>query len=616
MKINQTSDYLRRLILRYSIMATVSAGIMIALIVIVPFSIRLQKEQNSNLIHQVHVKSMIVEEFLSRAADTASQITSRTQIRKKLDAYNRQEIDLATLLDFSTPKLVDAMRLSEDVVGISRLDKMYNLTVQTGQVIPEELWSIPAESSLDVLINGPINIDSDSYIVLGAPILGRNSQRIGTDIILFKADRLRQMIEDYSGLGDSGETILGKIEDNEISLFYPFRTQIEKKTNSPSQSEESSRALFTSSIDQDGLYAFNNSQGTDSIIVFEPIRGGLWGLFIRMDKYELYGSVYQLILVTGGMVACLILLGAWGMHRLLRPMVGKILIHTDDLEAKIEEQTTELKGSYERLKCIQGELSQKHKMEAIGTMAGGIAHNFNNNLAIILGNIDIAKKNKTQPAMVENCLSNARIAVMRSRDLISQILTYSRKKTPSLVPIKLHSILNETIQLLHATIPSSITVTHQVSNDSDHTILADESQIQEALFNLCNNAVQAMNDVGTLSLSLNHTELQPQDILNRYNCNPGLYLRLSVQDDGCGISSNVQENIFDPFFTTKDVNKGTGMGLSTVQGIMQKMNGMITVKSSIGRGSTFTLYFPIIKERNEPPTNWEYENLDSYQEVI
>ncbi len=243
---------------------------------------------------------------------------------------------------------------------------------------------------------------------------------------------------------------------------------------------------------------------------------------------------------------------------------------------------------------LEKQLLQKHKMEAIGYMAGGMAHNFNNNLSIILGNVELAQIKLAGNPEVIPLLKNATTAILRSRDLIKQLLIYSRKGIQNKAPIQLATIINETVDLLRSTLPTTVSL-ESVSSPGYAPIFiyADASQIQEVVINLCNNAVQAMDEQGTVKISIAPAELISADIPAEYDANPGRYAKLSVQDTGCGIATETIDKIFDPFFTTKGEYEGAGMGLATVQGIVAQHDGIIKVDSVPNRGTVFNLYFPI-----------------------
>ncbi len=272
-------------------------------------------------------------------------------------------------------------------------------------------------------------------------------------------------------------------------------------------------------------------------------------------------------------------------------MQGKQLLYSTIYDIserkKMEKQHLELE--------IQ--LRQKYKMEAVGVMAGGMAHNFNNNLSIILGNIELLKMKMSPISKVDDYLNNAQIAILRSRDLVKQILTYSRQDMKDKTLIQLPLIIDETMKLLHSTMPTTINLHHRISSDSHALMInADPSQVQECLVNLCNNAMHAMEEVGELTIALDSVELQKHDISAQYECQPGRYVKLSVQDTGVGMSAETVDKIFDLFYTTKPVDEGTGVGLSTVQGIVSQYGGLIKVNSRIGEGTTFELYFPVTEQ--------------------
>ncbi len=246
---------------------------------------------------------------------------------------------------------------------------------------------------------------------------------------------------------------------------------------------------------------------------------------------------------------------------------------------------------------MEDQLRQKYIMEAVGLMAGGIAHNFNNNLAIILGNVELSQIRLPEGSGVAEYLNNAKIAIMRSRDLVQQILTYSRDGEGVKLPVQLPLLIDETIKLLRSTLPATIDLQKAISASCySTTIHADSSRVQEALINLCNNAVYAMDEQGILTIGLDAVQLHAQEIPAQFVCLPGRYVKLSIHDTGSGIAPEHVDKVFDPFFTTKDVNEGTGMGLATVHSIIAQHNGMIKVASHPGEGTTFELYFPMVEQ--------------------
>ncbi|WP_321391522.1 response regulator [uncultured Desulfuromusa sp.] len=279
-------------------------------------------------------------------------------------------------------------------------------------------------------------------------------------------------------------------------------------------------------------------------------------------------------------------------------LVSSSRIMNDNHEVQYLIHTAMDVSELERLEKL---LRQKYKMEAVGLLAGGIAHNFNNNLSIILGNLELSKMRLTPESEVIPFLDNALIGVNRSRSLVQKILNYSSQGTGNHAPMKVALVFEETMKLLRSTFPVTVVFQKKVSPEASVAIIkADSSQIQEVLINLCNNAIYAMAEEGVLTVSLETIELKANDaLLNNNENNPGSYVKISVEDTGCGMSTELIDKIFDPFFTTKGVGVGSGMGLSTVQGIVNQYGGLMTVQSLPGQGSIFDIYFPRIETTHQ-----------------
>ncbi len=248
-------------------------------------------------------------------------------------------------------------------------------------------------------------------------------------------------------------------------------------------------------------------------------------------------------------------------------------------------------------KNLEFQLRQAQKMEAVGTLAGGIAHDFNNILAVILGYMLLVKNEVLPESKAAGDLNEAIKASYRARDLIQRILTYSRSSEQESKPISIQQILLESLKLLRASIPQTIEIQTEIK--SNRMIAADSTQIQQVMINLCTNASHAMkSNGGMLTVKLEdvtHKELQRKHIPFTYD----QYVKLSVQDNGTGISNEIKDRIFDPYFTTKPKGEGTGMGLPIVQGIVQSYNGIIRFDSKVGEGSTFEIYLPSLDTISE-----------------
>jgi signal transduction histidine kinase/ActR/RegA family two-component response regulator len=247
-------------------------------------------------------------------------------------------------------------------------------------------------------------------------------------------------------------------------------------------------------------------------------------------------------------------------------------------------------------KRLEFQLQQARKMESFGTLAGGIAHDFNNILGIIIGNTELAMDDLPKWNPVYSNLEEILNAGFRARDVVRQLLSFARGTKLEKKPVNIGLIIQESLKLLRASIPTSIELRQNIPKDID-TILANPTQLNQILINLSTNAHHAMPYGGILEISLENVDLDEESAAQYPDLNPGRYVNLNVSDTGQGISAKEMHRIFDPYFTTKDVGKGTGMGLSVVHGIVKSHEGTISVQSEYGKGTTVSIFFPVVEKQ-------------------
>ena len=262
------------------------------------------------------------------------------------------------------------------------------------------------------------------------------------------------------------------------------------------------------------------------------------------------------------------------------------------------QDITSRRDAEEMRRQLESQLFQAQKMETLGTLAGGIAHDFNNLLTGILGYQDLALEAIEEPDACRNYLASSREASMRARELVDQILTFSRQTGSEKVPVALAQVIEEARRFLRATVPSDIRMEIEIAPECGR-VLADATQLHQVLLNLGSNAAHAMRATGgTIRLVLSQVTLDAAHLATmRLKLRPGDYARLEFSDTGVGMDEETRKRIFDPFFTTKEVGQGTGLGLSVAHGIIHNHRGAITVESEPGRGTTFTIYLPIASDR-------------------
>ncbi len=248
---------------------------------------------------------------------------------------------------------------------------------------------------------------------------------------------------------------------------------------------------------------------------------------------------------------------------------------------------------------LEKRISQAQKMESIGVLAGGIAHDFNNLLFPIIGLTEIIMEDAPNGSLLHENAEEIFKAAMRARDLVKQILAFSRESEHKKIPVRLQKIIGEVVKLSRSTLPSDIDINHQTFGDCG-LAMVDPSQIHQVLMNLITNAYHAVELTGgNISVQLKSIVLGGDEVFGN-TLPPGPYAALSVSDTGHGIDPSVREKIFEPYVTTKKQGKGTGLGLSVVYGIVKGHNGDIKVYSEVGKGTTFNVYLPMIEKNSEP----------------
>ncbi len=271
--------------------------------------------------------------------------------------------------------------------------------------------------------------------------------------------------------------------------------------------------------------------------------------------------------------------------------VTNIVINHEDITEKVKTEKEN--------RLLQEQVLHSQKMESIGTLAGGIAHDFNNILGIIMGFSELSLSFLNQQDKLESNLKKIISASERAKEMVQQILDFSRKSDLQMEELNLPLIISETRTFLRSSIPTSINLISDIENNLG-PILGNATQINQVLMNLCTNASHAMEKTGSgsIKIALKAETVSPAENED-LNLQVGEYQKLTISDSGCGIDPEVMDRIFEPYFTTKPKDKGTGMGLAVVYGIVMSHGGKITVKSQLGIGTTFEIYLPALKQRRK-----------------
>lgn len=281
-----------------------------------------------------------------------------------------------------------------------------------------------------------------------------------------------------------------------------------------------------------------------------------------------------------------------------RQYVEKDLATIGRLADHFAQAVAGLRDRAERERLLQN-LRQSQKMEAVGTLAGGVAHDFNNMLTPILGYTELLLAQLPPADKMRENLSEIKKAAQRARSLVQQILTFSRQRENEMICVQVQPIVKECLKMLRSSLPTTIEIKENIDNECG-SVMADPTQLQQVLINICTNAAHAMEERGgTLEVELRERSFSPADELPLEQMRPGNYVCLEVRDTGCGMDTAILDRIFEPYFTTKPQGKGTGIGLALVHGIIKSHGGHIRVDSEKGGGTTFGVYLPVCCHQEE-----------------
>lgn len=295
-------------------------------------------------------------------------------------------------------------------------------------------------------------------------------------------------------------------------------------------------------------------------------------------------------------------LGEKSIRKSYYPELQQRIAELERSNRELQEEIAERRVAQASAKKLAQQLQQSQKMEAIGTLAGGIAHDFNNILSAIIGYTELAQLHMQANCSQTDCqaakdLDRVLLASERARELVRQILTFSRRQDYEQIPLPFAQVVTDALSLLRSSLPQSVEIRTRIEIE-DELIMGNATQIHQIVMNLGTNANDAMGEGGgILTVEIDRIEIEPIDEKSRIlQLAPGPYLLLKICDNGCGMERSMLDKIFDPYFTTKPKDKGTGMGLAVVHGIVRSHNGLITVYSEPGKGTSFLIYLPQIAD--------------------
>ncbi len=341
------SDTLPRRIISFAIAGMLITVLLVGMITTIPLYHIAKTEADNGLRRNAHARAMVVSEHLEHFSNVAQQIASRTHARKQLAAYNRGELSQLKLEAIVAPILDDALRQSQGVAGIIRLDAKGEAVVIVGMPISTHDWPELKPGAKRPYFSSPFTVNGHSFLVVVAPILDRQGGFVGTDLVIFRLAGLWALLEDRSGLGNSGRLMLGRSDGEDLWLFGTVGA-----SNVPATfgaNEDGRLALIRATRGDSGLLLGEDPSGVKVVSAYEGIDLSQWGLALSMDADELYAPANRQLRYTGIAVLLLMMVGSVGVLALTRPLIGRIVVDTDELSRQIEEKAAELAASRETL---------------------------------------------------------------------------------------------------------------------------------------------------------------------------------------------------------------------------------------------------------------------------
>lgn len=582
---------LRNKLILASAIGMLVLGLFIAFVGLFPMVDHLKREQRNHLDYMASVKILAIDQVIGQFKGLALQVTSRTKAREKLEAFNRGEVSLDDLKLFSTPILEDALNRSELIVGITRLDQNNQVVVPVGMQVNREGW--PSLLRFDKpQVVGPVFTKGMSLIVVAAPILDRQGERVGVDIVAFQINSLKHLTADDFGWSVTGRTLLGEIRDGEFASFFSLGgKEVELLKNAELLNE-----LKTIQVIGSGLFTWQQSPGKEVLLAARDLPGTPWLLMLKVDSDEAYADVRERARPIAGTILGMVLVGTLGMFLLVRPLAGQMLIHSDELQDRIRLKTVEANEAR-----LIAENASRAKSEFLANMSHEIRTPMNG----IMGMSELLTKTELSDSQREyvQMVNRSGDALLR---ILNDVLDFSKIEAGKLdlesAPFALRDCLGDALKLMGSrAADKGLELIFDIPAALPDGLIGDPGRLRQIVMNLVGNAIK-FTDCGQVVVKVAAREQQEDDLV----------LHIQVIDTGVGIPPEKQRRIFEEFgqadASTTRTFGGTGLGLTISSRLVEMMGGRIWVESEVGQGSAFQFTARFMLQQDQDRLAREFPN--------
>jgi len=610
--LSKSSSRLQRNLSRYSTASVFCISLIVALVSVIPFYNKLKTAQEKDLQAKLSNRTLAAKQVKQSKIEVAKQVTSRTFARKMLADYVKGEASLTEFRELSLFDLEDAINQSDSLVGVSRFDHTNQLLVNVGVDSPLKLSDIIQGETDEFITIGPITIDNHPHLLVSSPIFSEQQERIGRDIAVFRMLHMERLVAEYSGLGETGEMLLAQGNRDALELFFPLR-------NGSQVLPEPLIPLLIDAVNQDvATIKHYDSQ----VIAFQALPHTDWIIAVQMERQELYGAVNRDLCLVGLTVFAVSTIATVGLVFVLRPLIERVT-DADELEKEVLAKTT----AFEELKQTQIQLVQAEKMSSLGQLVAGVAHEINNPVGFLKGNIqpaqnyvqdligliDLYQEKVPNPdADIENeieeidlefvrqdlpkIIDSMNAGVDRIRNISDGLRIFSRQDKEHKTAFNLHEGIDSTLLILkHRTKANEQRPAVEIIKNYGELpeVQCFPGQLNQVFMNILANAVDAFDEKNK---GKTFQEIKADlNIITITTSVVDQQVKIQTQDNACGIKPATIERIFEQGFTTKEVGKGTGLGMAIAhQIITEKHGGLIECSSELGKGTTFTITLPIV----------------------